>query len=112
MDEGMTTGRSDVLRELALPACVACASVISLIDKRAADGQRQKSSTFTLGSTRLAPESTAETPVVDVLVDDKGGVLVDGAGTVVHKSPPAKLNFRHSLTWQAGWLVSKSVLVK
>lgn len=112
MDEALHHADSRILRALSAGSCTGCEVGIKLADQLKAKGQHNATTTFSIAGTRLSELTTANQLVVDVWVDDKGGVTIDQAGAQVRQSAPAKFTLRQSLRWQgAGWLVVESVLL-
>lgn len=112
MDEALHHADSSILRALSTNSCTGCRVGIDLANQLKAKGQHNSTTSFRIAGTRLSELTTDTQSVVDVLVDDKGAVTVDQAGTQVHKSAPAKFTLRQTLKWHgAGWLVAQSALL-
>jgi hypothetical protein len=112
MDRATTSANSKPLQVLALPSCVACTSIIDLVDDYRKSGQRQRQSSVRVKLAQ-AQRAAPNTVVVDVLVDDLAHEVIAADGSVVSKSPAAKINFRHTVSWTAsGWRISDSEIVQ
>ncbi|KQZ88776.1 hypothetical protein ASD62_05105 [Phycicoccus sp. Root563] len=112
MDAAMVAGSSAEITALSLRSCNACTRLIKVVDERAAKGQHQEKRSFTLGASQLDPSSSNTRPIVEVLVTNAGGRIVDQEGVTVSKLGEERLNFRHTLAWRDGWRVEKSELIR
>ncbi|MEP6854775.1 MAG: DUF6318 family protein, partial [Pedococcus sp.] len=113
LDNAAASGETAALKSLTMKSCSTCQDFIGVVDGRATRSEHGEKESFELGAVQLDPGSPEDRPVVDVLVKDVGGNIINGSGAVVSTSAPAKFNFRHTLKWVGNaWRVADSEIVQ